>query len=383
MRSNRSNYHSAPAGSSRALDRKPKPMRSRRELNQLMLMVFFMALPVLGLLAIFFQPIRWMFMVVIVAALIMMWLTRAFLFPGRMVLTAAYGLLFVFTMVTALNTSAERSSLKNADPFANYAKTSTVSTTPKFNYSVMGTNVPDGYYNAGEGDMLSGLQSVNMAGGSADESGADLGLSSAGENAYIPIEKSEAEIVLEEFMLKWSKGVISDMTEHTAPSWQKQQDSAERQLFWKFKQKPLLDWRQLSAPSGTDTSTARTIVIEADVTYNNETRTYQYDALILYENGAWYVDPNSLSTGILVQAATPTPDPNATPTPSPKPTPTPTINPKLKLYYNSDGGRMYHADKECYTVDKEYLPLASFTYNQLTKSPYNKLKPCDKCNPPE
>ena len=58
MRSNRSGYSTSPAGSSRALDQKPKPKRSRRELNQLMLMVFFVLLPVLGLLAIFFQPMR-------------------------------------------------------------------------------------------------------------------------------------------------------------------------------------------------------------------------------------------------------------------------------------------------------------------------------------
>ena len=97
MRSNRSGYHAAPAGSSRALDRKPKPKKSKREVNQLMLVVFFMVLPVLGLLAIFFQPVPWLFMALVVIALGMMWMLRAFLFPGRMVVTAAYGLLLVFT----------------------------------------------------------------------------------------------------------------------------------------------------------------------------------------------------------------------------------------------------------------------------------------------
>ena len=45
MRSNRSGYSASPAGSSRALDQKPKPKRSKRELNQLLLMVFFVLLP--------------------------------------------------------------------------------------------------------------------------------------------------------------------------------------------------------------------------------------------------------------------------------------------------------------------------------------------------
>lgn len=51
--------------------------------------------------------------------------------------------------------------------------------------------------------------------------------------------------------------------------------------------------------------------------YGGKTRTYEYDALVLCEDGKWAVDPDSLSTGVLVEAATPTPDPNVTPTPTP------------------------------------------------------------------
>ena len=39
MRSNRPNYASTPAGSAKAFDQKPKPKRSKREINQLMLML--------------------------------------------------------------------------------------------------------------------------------------------------------------------------------------------------------------------------------------------------------------------------------------------------------------------------------------------------------
>ena len=46
MRSNRPNYASTPAGSAKALDQKPKPKRSKREINQLMLTLFFIVLPV-------------------------------------------------------------------------------------------------------------------------------------------------------------------------------------------------------------------------------------------------------------------------------------------------------------------------------------------------
>lgn len=377
MRSNRSSYHAAPAGSSRALDRKPKPKKSKREINQLMLAAFFMVLPVLGLLAIFLQPVRWIFMALVVAALGAMWMLHAFLFPGRMVVTAVYGLLLVFTLVSALSSkSANDRITQQQNLFA--AMSAQPTTTPMFSYSTMGTSVPDDFY-LDEDDPFANTQTVGLSGGSVDESGQELGYSDAGANAYVPEVKTSAEIALENFMEKWRKGIIADMVEYTAPSWQAAQDTPSRQLFWKFGQKPLVDWRQLAAPTGTDASTARTITVQADVTYGGETRTYQYDAVLLCENEKWYVDPNSLSSGTLTTAAPATPDPNATPTPTPAPTPTPTINPKTKLYYNKDGGSYYHAEAECSLVGKKFLPMASFTYADLEKSPYNKLKPCSNC----
>ena len=374
MRSNRSSYYSAPAGSSRALDQKPRPKRPKKEWNQLLLMLFFIVLPVLGLLAIFFQPIRWVFMAAAIVCIILMWLVHAFLFPGRMILTAVYGLLMVFTLVSALSAQGSSPSVKQQDFFIQ--KTPVPTQVPQFVYGGGATDI----YN----DSLSGLQEVGLSGGSQDESAADLGLSDAGATGYVSTQKSDAEIKLENFMEKWRKGIIADMVTYTPPSWRNAQaESAQQQLFWKFAQRPLVDWRQMSAPTGTDASTARTITVEADVNYGGDTRTYQYDAIVLFENEEWFVDPDSLSSGILVTPATPTPDPNMTPTPSPEPTPTPTPGPKTKLYYNKDGGKRYHIEPECYTVAKEYLPLASFAYKDLEKSPYNKLKPCEKCQAPE
>jgi hypothetical protein len=139
----------------------------------------------------------------------------------------------------------------------------------------------------------------------------------------------------------------------------------------------------MSAPTGTDASTARTITVEADISYSGELRSYQYDAIALFENDAWYIDPDSLSSGILVVQSTPTPDPNMTPTPTPVPTPTPKPGPKTKIYYNKNGGKYYHAEAECPSVAKEYLPLASFQYKDINKSPYTRLVPCEKCSAPQ
>lgn len=381
MRSNRPSYASAPAGSSRALDQKPRPKRPKKEWNQLLLMLFFVVLPVFGLLAIFFQPIRWVFMILTVGCLVLMWFVHAFLFPGRMILSAVYGLLMVFTLVTALNAQSSSRLPKTTSPFAQVTTTIAPTQVPIYSqvYEPASTLVMDSGYS----DSLSGVQGVGMAGGSEDQSGQDLGLSDAGATGYVSTVKSDAEIALENFMEKWRKGIIADMVTHTPPSWREAQaDSAQQQLFWKFAQKPLQDWRQMSAPTGTDDSTARTISVEADISYSGEVRTYAYDAIALCENGSWYIDPDSLSSGILQVPSTPTPDPNATPVPTPEPTPTPTPGPKTKLYYNKDGGKYYHADPECYSVAKEFLPLASFTYGNLNKSPYTKLQPCPKCGAP-
>lgn len=381
MRSNRPSYAAAPAGSARALDQKPKPKRSKRELNQMMLMIFFIILPVIGLLAIFFQPVRWVFMLAVVAALAVMWMIRAFLFPGRMILSAVYGLLLVFTLVTALSAQGSTGIPQQQNVF--FTQSPEPTSTPVFSamYSTMGTSVPEGYYD--EGGMIEDLPEMRVEGGREDESSADLGLSDAGVTGYVADVKTDAEIALENFMEKWRKGIIADMVEYTAPSWRASTDTPpENQLFWKFAQRPLVEWRQMSAPTGTDASTARTITIQADVSYSGETRTYEYQVVMLCENETWYIDPASLSNGILVEQGTPTPDPNVTPSPTSEPTPTPAPSSKTKLYYNKDGGRKYHADAECYTVDKNYLPLASFTYGDLNESPYDKLEPCDKCDAP-
>ena len=346
-----------------------------------MLIVFFIVLPVLGVFAILFQPVRWLFMLCALGAIAAMWMLRSFLLPGRLILSAIYGLMTVFTLVMALGA---RPATQRAPSFVATPEPPQVVTTPQFNASTMGTNVPADYYVTAEpagdppgySDSYTGNDGLDASGDAQTDSG-----------VYVPGVKTESEIALENFMEHWRRGIIADMVQYTAPSWRDAQqdstqaDAAAKQLFWKFGNKTLTDWRQMSAPSGTDASGSRTITVQADIDYyNSESRTYEYEAIVLCEDGKWYVDPNSLSSGILREAATPTPDPNVTPTPTPAPTPTPTPGPKTKLYYNKNGGRKYHADPECYTVDKKYLPLASFTYNQLGK--YPSLEPCDKCDAP-
>ncbi len=53
------------------------------------------------------------------------------------------------------------------------------------------------------------------------------------------------------------------------------------------------------------------------------------------------------------------------------------------LYYSPEGGRYYHADRNCKTVHEQYLPLTgSFTYAELEDEPYKDLQPCGVCGAP-
>lgn len=383
MRTNRSGYSASPAGSAKALNQKPRPKRPKREINQMLLLIFFIALPVLGLLAIFFQPMRWIFIIAALLAIAAMWALRAFLFPGRMILSSVYGLLCVFTLVTALSAGSDAVVGHSNTLGANGAgiQTASPTQTPAFNYSLMGTSVPDDYYTTPEPTSEAGT----------DETDTNFVDGTTQINDGMISGDSEAEQALANFMTAWQHGLSAEMVQYTAPSWRSAQveeagaaDGAETKLFWKFNMKPLETWRQLGTPTGTSSNTARTIKVQADIQAGGKTTTYEYDAIALSEGGVWYIDPDSLSTGVLVAAATPTPDPNATPTPEPTPTPVPTPDPKTQLYYNEDGGSFYHIDAECSSVGTKYRPLkGKFKYSDLEKSPYNALKPCEVCGAPE
>ena len=56
---------------------------------------------------------------------------------------------------------------------------------------------------------------------------------------------------------------------------------------------------------------------------------------------------------------------------------------KTPMYYNPDGGRMFHADQYCPGVKDRYLPLTATTYGELRRYPFTELKPCATCSAPE
>ena len=58
-------------------------------------------------------------------------------------------------------------------------------------------------------------------------------------------------------------------------------------------------------------------------------------------------------------------------------------DPNLELYFNPTNGSYYHLDQNCPSIKKRWLPLeGSFTYAELENAEFQKLTPCDYCNPP-
>ncbi len=51
------------------------------------------------------------------------------------------------------------------------------------------------------------------------------------------------------------------------------------------------------------------------------------------------------------------------------------------LYYNPNGGSMYHSVAECASVKKKFLPLSKFTYGELDEGKFAKLTACPYCVP--
>ena len=54
----------------------------------------------------------------------------------------------------------------------------------------------------------------------------------------------------------------------------------------------------------------------------------------------------------------------------------------IPVYYNPNGGKNFHGDQRCRSVNKRYLPLSQLTLANLYAAPYNALTPCPYCSPP-
>ena len=158
---NRPSYHYTPARSE-VINRKPAPRRPRANWNQILLLLFFIALPFCGLLALFFGFMKWVFIVLSVTALALMWYQRGFNARGRLTMSLLFSVLTVVMLVSALS---PQSGVGVNVPV-------TMSTTPPISYSapsVVSTPVPT-VENIGN-DGLTAVEGVQAAAADASMTG--------------------------------------------------------------------------------------------------------------------------------------------------------------------------------------------------------------------
>lgn len=194
-----------------------------------------------------------------------------------------------------------------------------------------------------------------------------------------PGHASFAQQRLEMFMSAWSNIDYAAMATYCVPAWVALQADPQTAMFHTRANRSIVSYEILDV-TGNDSDQTRTInmLVVIDKSNGSAPQTHRFQVLMVRVNNEWYVDPNSLgSLGVVKTEAEIAAETIATIVP------TATPDPGTVLYYNPDGGRLYHKDANCSSLLPEYLPLtASFHYSDVTSSRFNNLIPCGTCGAP-
>lgn len=190
---------------------------------------------------------------------------------------------------------------------------------------------------------------------------------------------SAAQQQLDQFMAAWINVNYQRMVDLSLPSWVSQQKDPQQAMFQIRANRSPLDY-QFDGVSGSDADATRTIAMTVSISKNNGEAPMQYamQVLMMRVNDVWYVDPQSLGSGQPIAGAN-----AATAVPQVTIAPLITASPSLPLYYNPEGGVLYHADANCTRLKPEYLPMkGNFLFSQLNDPPFDKMEPCTTCHAP-
>ena len=183
-----------------------------------------------------------------------------------------------------------------------------------------------------------------------------------------------------EFFSYWSRNDLDNMVALCAPSWREQQENAKLSLFALLQNRSPVGDLTLKNDPGEQVGNNLNLVFDVNIDrHNNQpARCYRMTLRMVYEGGAWYVDPVCVGSYEIVN----TPEPDETPVPV-TPSPAQDSDGDIVLYYNPNGGRLYHVDRNCLSIHPKHLPLAgTFLYSQVNEEEYVALKPCNVCGAP-
>ena len=182
-----------------------------------------------------------------------------------------------------------------------------------------------------------------------------------------------ANELLRGFFTFWSGDDLDGMLSMCAPSWYEAQEEPRLRLFTILQNRTPLSYTPMEI---SDVEGGR--IAEFDRHNGREPQAYRLAVVMMKENGQWFIDPECL-WNYEVYTATEAPDETGS-----EPTPAPEITADTVLYYNPEGGTMYHLDPECRIIHPNFLPLTGhFTVSQLNDPEYSELRPCNVCGAPE
>lgn len=389
------------------------PARPMKDLVMYALILF--VAPLIGIVGVFFTPFLWVFMGVTLVCAAALWYRQpCFSLGQRIVFSALLVVLAVLSVAAVQSLTPSQESYQMVPVTQPSATDSPVDTFPQQEQQqqvqnpalvgfpgVSATATPPINLSI-DPSVQSGLDETmpTFPGGSGgdtgggDSLGAVTGLSTMGNTdpggAPPNPAVTGARQALESYLQQWVARDFEEMIRYTTEEWRSAQASPQQQLFWNHNWWILKSWT-LTNETTSPTADSATFTVIADLSKSNTSQTpvkMEYKALVLKKsvNGTdtWYVDPDSLRTGVAVTETMPPEVGASGQMVDPTPTPEPTISPSTKLWYNSEGGKYYHTSDKCGTINaKNQKYMKSFTYGDLDNKTYSKLLPCTTCNAPK
>lgn len=318
---------------------RPAEKKQPLSLDMVVKVLLYIVPPVLFVLGLVLGSavLNWCFLASAIIAIVVMWLQDVMSPNERLTLSLVYGALAVVALVTALSGPAEQG----------------------------GSAYPQAGVNSGFGWESTATPSPSPTAAATHTPGPSQAVSAAEEQ-------------VRSFFYYWAVNSDEGMLSLTLPSWRASVSDPKTELFYiRANRTPDGDF-QITGLTGTDSDTTRTATVKATIDKNNgrAKERYAFKVLLIKEDGVWYVDPLSLKS---YEKETPTQaSVNLTPTQPPLYTGTPSTI----LYYNANGGAMYHLDGNCRLVGDQYKPLSTFYFSELANEPYASLRPCNVCGAP-
>ncbi len=306
--------------------------------------ILFGVLPVLFILAMIFgaPALKWVFLAGAVGGIILMWM-RDIVSPNmRLTMSLVLGVMAVVALVGALNGAPE--DVKNNTP----------------------AHVNSGNVSQGSSGQVSNAVTPEI------------------QPTATPAPEDAPDGAVDQlmsFFYFWYLGNDEAMVSLTAPSWRASVENPKEALFTLLLNRTPQDDYEVTSITGTANDALRTATVKVTIDKNDNRSKldrYAFKVIMKKEDDVWYVDPQSLQSHEKETATETVASSNTTPTQPPLYTGTPST----VLYYNANGGSMYHLDPDCSSVGKKYKPMASFMFVDLDKAPYNALRPCNVCGAP-